>query len=308
MGVVLKTVLAKKLLTKLRPAQKFAAIRKGRVVRGKVRRLRRLGKAAAVAAVALPFAMIAPERPGKRMSAPFLGVNYAHRGLHSEDKSVPENSLEAFRLAAEAGYGIELDVQLSRDGQVVVFHDDTLDRVCGVSGRVDDYSFTELQKLSLCGTEQRIPLLVDVLATIAGRSPLIVELKTGRHNPELCKKTYELLSDYDGDVCVESFDPLIVLWFRMFGRDLMRGQLAAEKEDYEKYMNPVLSAALSKCFFNFLGRPHFIAYHIGHEPLTAKLSMKMGALNIGWTSHDPSSEKGRDGVIFEFYRPKRRYK
>ena len=308
MGIILKTVLAKKVLSRVNPLEKLYELRRKYVMRSYTKKLGRIATAVTVTAVALPFAMIAPERPGKRMSAPFLGVNYAHRGLHSEDKSVPENSLEAFRLAAEAGYGIELDVQLSRDGQVVVFHDDTLERVCGVSGRVDDYSFAELQKFSLCGTEQRIPLFIDVLTTIAGRSPLIVELKTGRHNAELCEKTYELLSSYAGDVCVESFDPLIVLWFRLFGRDLMRGQLAAEKEDYEKYMNPVLSTALSKCFLNFLGRPHFIAYHIGHEPLTAKLSMKMGALNIGWTSHDPSSEKGRDGVIFEFYRPKRRYK
>lgn len=90
--------------------------------------------------------MLAPGYASKRQKAPFIGVNFAHRGLHTEDKRVPENSLEAFRLAAEAGYGIELDVQLSKDGRVVVFHDDTLDRVCGVRGRVDDYKYDELKK------------------------------------------------------------------------------------------------------------------------------------------------------------------
>ena len=90
----------------------------------------------AAAAAAAPLFLIAPGAATRRQKAPFYGLNFAHRGLHSRDKAVPENSLEAFRLAAEAGYGIELDVQLSKDGQVVVFHDNTLDRVCGVHGRV----------------------------------------------------------------------------------------------------------------------------------------------------------------------------
>ena len=101
----------------------------------------------AAAAVTLPVFLAAPGRAGKAQKAPFLGWNFAHRGLHRADKSVPENSLEAFRLAEEAGYGVELDVQLSQDGQVVVFHDDTLDRVCSVHGRVDAFSFEELQRM-----------------------------------------------------------------------------------------------------------------------------------------------------------------
>ena len=105
-----------------------------------------LGIAAAVTA---PLFLLAPGASSKRQRAPFWGVNFAHRGLHTRDKSVPENSMEAFRLAAEAGYGIELDVQLSKDGQVVVFHDDTLSRVCGVDGRVDEKTYEELRQLSL---------------------------------------------------------------------------------------------------------------------------------------------------------------
>ena len=82
----------------------------------------------------LALFLLWPGHPSREKAAPFAGRNYAHRGLHSRDKSVPENSLAAFRLAAEAGYGIELDIQLSKDGEVVVFHDDTLDRVCGAFG------------------------------------------------------------------------------------------------------------------------------------------------------------------------------
>ena len=115
-----------------------------------------LGTAAALTA---PFFLLAPGGSSKRQRAPFMGVNFAHRGLHSRNRSVAENSLEAFRLAAAAGYGIELDVQLSKDGQVVVFHDATLQRVCGVEGRVDEKTYAELSQLSLCGTGSGIPLL-----------------------------------------------------------------------------------------------------------------------------------------------------
>ena len=158
----------------------------------------------AAAAVTLPVFLAAPGRAGKAQKAPFLGWNFAHRGLHRADKSVPENSLEAFRLAEEAGYGVELDVQLSQDGQVVVFHDDTLDRVCSVHGRVDAFPYEQLRQMSLCGTEQHIPLFSQVLEVFGGRGPLLVELKTGPRNRELCEKTLALLEGYRGEVCIES--------------------------------------------------------------------------------------------------------
>ncbi len=263
----------------------------------------------AAAAAALPFLVMAPGSATRRQKAPFYGLNFAHRGLHSRDKSVPENSLEAFRLAAEAGYGMELDVQLSKDGQVVVFHDDTLDRVCGVPGRVDERTFEELQQLRLCGTGHRIPLFSQVLETVAGRGALIVELKNGKRNRELCEKTYALLQGYRGEACVESFNPRIVAWFRRHGKDLVRGQLAAPVKEYVKdgFSRP-LSFVLSRCLLNFLARPQFIAYRIGPRPLSVRLSELLGAMKVGWTSHDPGSEKGRDAVIFEFYRPRLKYK
>ena len=188
--------------------------------------------AACAAAVGVQLFLIAPGGVTKRQKAPFYGRSFAHRGLHAEDKSVPENSLEAFRLAAAAGYGVELDVQLTKDGQVVVFHDDTLTRVCGVNARVDEKTWNELRLLRLCGTEQRIPLLTEALAVIRGKGPLIVELKNGKRNRELCEKTYAILSDYEGQVCIESFNPMIVRWFRFHARDLVRGQLATTVKDY----------------------------------------------------------------------------
>ena len=163
--------------------------------------------------------------------------------------------------------------------------------------------------MRLCGTAQRIPLFSEVLDVIRGRGPLIVELKNGRRNQELCKKTYALLQGYQGDVCVESFNPRIVAWFRFHGKDLLRGQLAAPTDEYVKdgFAKP-LSYVLSRCLLNFLARPQFIAYKLVRRPLPVRLAEWLGAMKVCWTSHDPASEKGQDTVIFEFYRPRLRFK
>lgn len=262
----------------------------------------------AAAMLAMPVYAVAPGHLSRRQKNIFRGVNYAHRGLHSRDKQTPENSLSAFRQAAANGYGIELDVQLSKDGEVVVFHDDTLDRVCGVHARVDDLTWEELKKLRLCGTEEGIPLFSEVLASIAGCEALIVELKNGPRNRELCEKTLALLSEYRGNVCIESFNPMIVAWFRFHAPDLVRGQLATSLQDYaDDGITGLKAFALHNTLLNILARPQFIAYRVGSRPPLVRLCTKLGALNIGWTSHEPRNEDGRDGVIFEFYRPKQRY-
>ena len=268
----------------------------------------KLSLALGAAAVAIPLFMLFPGQATKRQKAPFWGVNFAHRGLHARDKSIPENSLAAFELASRAGYGMELDVQLSKDGQVVVFHDGTLDRVCGVHARVDSLTYAELQELRLCGTEHTIPLFSEVLKTIRGRGPLIVELKNGPRNRELCEKTYALLSDYRGDVCVESFNPLIVMWFRFHARDLVRGQLAAPIKEYKGEVSKPMAFLLSHGLTNFFCRPQFIAYRIGFRPVTVRLAEALGAMKVAWTSHEPRNQKGNDAVIFEFYKPTVKYK
>ena len=261
-------------------------------------------------AAAVPLFMLAPGRASRRQKAPFLGRNFAHRGLHTSNKAVPENSLEAFRLAAENGYGAELDVQLSKDGQVVVFHDDTLDRVCGIHGRVDDFDYSELSQMKLCGSEWGIPLFTDVLSVINGRVPIICELKTGPRNAELCRKTYNMISSYKGDICIESFDPRIVAWFRFHAKDLVRGQLATLPSQYPEDVTGGKPFAFlaGHTLLNFFGRPQFIAYEIGPQPLSVQLAQLLGAMKVVWTSHDAKNELGKDAVIFEYYKPSQYYK
>lgn len=259
---------------------------------------------AAAAAAALPVYLSAPGRATKRQKSPFFGRNFAHRGLHSRDRKVPENSLEAFRIASESGYGVELDVQLSRDGRVVVFHDDTLDRVCKVHARVDQMDYSELKQMSLNGSDCGIPLFTEVLDVINGRVPIICELKNGRRNRELCEKTYSILSDYRGDVCIESFNPMIVAWFRFHARDIVRGQLAQPIKGYKGSQSLPMAFILSNLLMNFLCRPQFISYRIGYKPPLVYLVYALGAMRFCWTSHEPRNEAGNDGVIFEFYKPK----
>ena len=235
---------------------------------------------------------------------PFLNRNYAHRGLHTADRSVPENSAAAFQRARDRGYGFELDVQFSSDGQVVVFHDDTLDRVTGRSGRVDSFSWAELRQMSLCGTKETIPLFSDVLKITEGGGPLIVELKTGRRNAELCRATLDLLKNYKSDFCIESFNPFIVNWFRKNAPEVIRGQLSAPYAEMKRGVGvPLVAFLLSRCFFSFLNRPDFIAYQIGKRPRKVLRLREKGVMLFAWTPHKAPAPAENDGVIFEFYEP-----
>lgn len=239
----------------------------------------------------------------------FKGVFYAHRGLYDNQRGIPENSLPAFRAAAEKGYGVELDVQLSSDGAVVVFHDDTLDRVCGVHGNVVDFSLEELQRMKLLDTEEAMPLFTDVLDVLSrGAGPLIVELKAGKRNDELCEKTRELLQAYPGVYCVESFDPNIVTWFKKNAPEIIRGQLAMPADHYAAGVNSLLKRLLAGCRFSFINKPDFIAYQIGPRPTRVLRKREKGVLLIAWTSHDFAKDaKENDGVIFEACTPPLKY-
>lgn len=243
--------------------------------------------------------------------AKFKGRMIAHRGLHTKDKSIPENSLAAFRRAAEAGYGIELDVQVSKDGRVMVFHDDNLKRVCGRDALIWTLTAEELRKEKLCGTDETIPFFSEVLDAIGENAgPLVVELKGGPRNTELCEKTYALLKSFKGVYCIESFDPTIVDWFRIHAPEVFRGQLAMPWKSYRGESTALRGLLLSRCLFTSRNRPDFIAYDLnkGERPLTVRRFYKKGILDIAWTSRTPEDlKKGHDSLIFEFYTPDTTY-
>lgn len=203
--------------------------------------------------------ILAPSRKCRRADV-WKGTAFAHRGLHSKD--IPENSLEAFDAACRAGYGIELDVQLSKDGTVIVFHDDTLVRMTGDPRRVDEADLSELKTLRLDGKAQ-IPTFEEVLACVSGRTPLLVEIKNGKRNGELCKKTVALLRNYSGAYVVESFNPLILRWLKKNAPEIIRGQLVGPKRDYlTSNFSLWMAVVLSTLSLNFLARPDFVAYDV----------------------------------------------
>ncbi len=262
------------------------------------------------------FYLVAPRRAPGAALAPFVGKNFAHRGLHTEDKAIPENSLAAFDAACRKGYGSELDVQLSADGKVFVFHDDTLGRVTGAPGVAEDQPWDYLKDLKLCGTDETIPLFRDVLETVDGRTPLIVEFKATDRYPELCEKALDLLLESREktglDFCVESFDPRIVRWFKEHAPLIVRGQLSAPAENLVPAdAKPVKKAEAFVCanlLTNFLTRPNFIAYRVGPKPFPVAVCRKLGAPLVVWTSLDPAEEETADCVIFQFYEPSPSYR
>lgn len=255
--------------------------------------------------------VIAPGHCFSDKRAPFLSRTFAHRGLYREDQSLPENTLPAFMKAISCGYGIELDVQLTRDKQIVVFHDETLLRACGVDARVDAYTYAELREMPLFRSSHRIPLFSDVLALVAGRVPLIVELKAGGDWRRLCADTYALLTGYRGAYCIESFHPRLVQWFRLHAPEVLRGQLS-EAYHYSRRFLPWYEALMmSRLFTNLFTRPHFVAYRIGPRCLSERVCEWMGAMRVRWTAR-PADDweqltESSDAIIFEFMRPGTRF-
>ena len=153
---------------------------------------------------------------------------------------------------------MEFDLQLTRDGQVVVHHDRSIARTCGVDKNIDEMTYEELSGYRLLGTEERVPRFTEVLELVGGRTPLIIELKSYTRQQELCEKTVGLLEGYQGLYCVESFDPRIVRWFKMHRPQVVRGQLMCRMP--EKGMSRLADFIGRNLMTNFLTRPHFEAY------------------------------------------------
>lgn len=208
----------------------------------------------------LYFLAIMPRMIKRPDTSLFKKVYFAHRGLHDNTGDAPENSLAAFRRAVEAGFGMELDVQVSSDGVPVIFHDFNLERICGASGKVVNYTYDQLQAYTLCQSGERIPRLSDLLEMVDGRVPLIVEIKAETADVSCCRAIDRLLRAYHGPYCIESFNPMVLWWFRLNRGDVVRGQLSSNFRREGEYWN-ILYFAMTHLLFNFLTKPDFIAYN-----------------------------------------------
>lgn len=155
----------------------------------------------------------------------FLTVPIAHRGLYNNEMGIPENSLLAFKEAATLGYGIELDVHLSKDGVVMVYHDESLERLTGQKGNLCEKTLPELKSLRLLGTDQSLPTLQEVLDLVAGRVPLLIEIKNERNVlSQLEPAVFAILKKYTGPYAVISFAAASIAFFRHQSPNILRGQ------------------------------------------------------------------------------------
>lgn len=263
--------------------------------------------AALLVLCALWLFLIFPASPRGDFSR-LRAFDYAHRGLHDKARGVPENSLLAFRGAVEAGYGIEWDVQLTRDRKVVIHHDRSLKRLCGEDVSIGDLTFSELQNYRLLGTEERVPLFSDALKLVSGRVPLIIELKDYDDTETLCPLVWEILKDYKGDYCVESFSPAIVAWFRKNHPHVIRGQLGMHFRF--KGLGGVFKAlCMNGLLTNVSARPHFEAWdiHARNNPALRTAVRFLGAQEVSWTlrsAEDYALAKNAGALcIFENIRP-----
>lgn len=215
-----------------------------------------------------------------------FGKYIAHRGLHNKNKGVPENSLSAFRKACEKGIAIELDVRLTKDGRVVVIHDMSLKRSCGIEADVCSFTYEQLCAFNLKGTDEKIPLLSQVLKLVNGKVPLLIEIKDGYGIGVLEKRTYKLLKKYKGEYAVQSFSPLSVMWFRLFAPQVTRGQLIStfKGEKKTEYLMRYLSAL--PIVWKLISRPAFISCDLRTVSLeTAFKTVDCNADFITWTAN-----------------------
>lgn len=228
----------------------------------------------------------------------------AHRGLHGD--GVPENSLAAFRAAAAAGYGVELDVLLSRDGVPVVHHDATVTRLTGQPGRIRQLTAAQLADLRLSGTDEHVPTLAEALAVLRD-VPVMVEVKQGRLRVGgLESAIAAILDEHAGPVCVASFNPAAVRWFRKRRPEVVRVLTASPLDGNS--LPAVVRRRLAALKDLASVAPAAVSYDLTGLPNAATDAWReLGGAIVTWTVRDAADlAKARevaDNLIFEHVRP-----
>lgn len=230
------------------------------------------------------------------------GLHIAHRGLHNND-NIPENSLIAFEKAVNNGFAIEIDIHLTKDGKVVVFHDDNISRMCGINKKIKDLTLDEIKELRLLNTSHTIPTLEECLQCVNGKVPLLIEFKYEGNTIELCEKANKILCDYKGIYFVQSFHPQILYWYKKHNKKICRGQLSTSFKG-----EGLVKRLAGMLIFNFISRPDFVSFEYRYKNMFSfKLVKKLGAFPVGWTFKSQEQENNCkqdfNTFIFEDYIP-----
>lgn len=187
----------------------------------------------------------------------------AHRGYYNNKKGIPENSVLAFKKAIDNNYLIELDVRLTKDQKLVVFHDDNLKRVCGVNKRVKDLTYRELLRYNLFDTTLKVPLFSDVIKLVNGRVPILIETKYHNRYGVLKKILINELSNYKGLYAIQSFYPMSLLWLKRNTKDIPIGLLSSNfKNDLNRLKSIIGKTLILDLFF----KTDFISYDVKGLP------------------------------------------
>ncbi len=234
-----------------------------------------------------------------------FGPPIAHRGLWSPD-GYPENSLGAFQAACAAGYGIELDVQLTADGEAVVFHDGSLKRMTGIEGRIADHTASELATLSLGSADETIPTLADALALVGHKAMVHIEIKSafGDVGP-LERRVHEVLIDHNGPTCVIGFNPYSHAWFANHHPQVLRGLDSYAYRDAEaRHLAPELRKSFARLEHVSIAKPHFLALSLDTAPGARAAELRASGMPvIAWTVREPAQwaplKAHCDNIIFE---------
>lgn len=194
----------------------------------------------------------------------FLSRNLiAHRGYHNNKKGIPENSVLAFKKAIDNNYLIELDVRLTKDKKLVVFHDDNLKRVCGVNKRVKDLTYKELLKYNLFDTTLKVPLFSEVIKLVNGRVPILIETKYHNRYGVLEKILINELSNYKGLYAIQSFYPMSLLWLKRNTKDIPIGLLSSNFKNNSNSLKKLIGKTL---ILDLFFKTDFISYDVKGLP------------------------------------------
>ncbi|MGN8818060.1 glycerophosphodiester phosphodiesterase family protein [Oribacterium sp. HCP28S3_H8] len=258
----------------------------------KIKQLEKISRFGALATLTTLTTYLYGIKPGEdrgRRMKPFEETYIAHRGFFKNGTDHPENSMPAFRRAIARGFGIEMDVQMTTDGHLMVFHDENMKRMCGTNRKLWMSRFREVRQETLLNSGEHIPELQTVLNVIAGKVPLVLEIKPDGDWKKTAREVAKVMDQYHGIWCMESFHPLITAWFRFHRPYVLRGQLATNFFKDEENQPRIAQFALSNLLFNFLARPDFISYnHKYFNQFSYRLIRKLFPVeNFAWTIHTP---------------------
>ncbi len=236
----------------------------------------------------------------------------AHRGLHDATAGVIENTATAFAAAIAGNYGIECDVQVSRDGEVMVHHDDALGRLTEGSGRLCDMTAAAIAQVRFLHCADRIGTLGDLCDLVAGRVPLVIEIKSGlQADGRLVERTANVLARYAGPAAVMSFDPRLIEQLRHIAPALTRGIVAQRHYDDWPGLPPAYARSMAHLTHVPRTRPHFIAYCVGDLPALAPLALRTLCRLplLTWTVRTEEERRRAaryaDQIIFEGWQPEK---